>query len=88
MKISVNTKHIQAGEVGDSEQCPIAHAIREAVNKSCLKALVKDRSVSVDGDEITVGSLTMTPPKKVSRFVEKFDNSEEVKPFSFTLKFD
>lgn len=88
MKISVNTKHIKAGVIGDDAQCPIAHAVREAVNRTCLKGLLKDRTISVDGGEIKVGSLTMTPPKKVERFVEKFDNSEEVKPFSFTLKFD
>ncbi len=88
MKINVNTKHIKAGIVGDDEHCPIARAVREAVNKSCLKSLMKDRAISVDDEEITVGSLTMRATTQISRFVEKFDNEEKVKPFTFTLKFD
>jgi hypothetical protein len=88
MKINVTTKHIKMGVPEETDACPIAHAVREAIEKTCLKSLVKDREICVESGGIAVGSLFMTTPQKVDDFIEKFDDKKPVKPFSFVLKFD
>jgi hypothetical protein len=88
MKINVTAKHIKMGVPSEADSCPIAHAVREAVNKSCLKTLLKDKRICVNESEITVGSLTMMPPQKAVKFIETFDEEKPVKPFSFNLRFE
>ena len=77
MKVKVSKKNIRDGTV-DSATCPIALAIRDTVGENT--------DIQVNDDTIQFGNLIFVTPKKAVRFINRFDNSEKVKPFEFTLK--
>lgn len=75
MKIEVTQKHIdEAGS--DCNSCPVALAVKEAV---------KHDAVEAGQFTITIGSLSHETPSRVTRFMDKYDNGESVKPFTFEL---
>lgn len=76
MMIHVKRSHINQGRPGRCNECPIALA---------LKAKFKVDDVHVDGDALYVGEMTYSTPVKVLRFIERFDDSKTVKPFSFQM---
>lgn len=76
MKIKVLQRHINAGEPGMGEHCPVAIAIKEQS---------KHKFVNVKGLEMYLGAWRAPSPDKVVQFVERFDNGESVKPFYFEL---
>lgn len=79
-RIKISKKHIEKGEPGNPQSCPIACAI--------LDRQYVDR-VDVDGEYITIedsnGGHVYAMPARASNFVMKFDDGEEVHPFSFKL---
>lgn len=75
--INVTKYFIRRGTRCQSTACPVALAIHRAG----LRGLSVDRwGVFKDG------LADMRFPKKVSEFIERFDNGEPVKPFSFVLR--
>lgn len=78
--IDVTSKHIKKGKLQEPLSCPIALATRG----------LKLRNVYVDGAYVsyTKGKKKFTAelPKRAVQFIEKFDDSLAVSPFSFTLK--
>ena len=79
-KADITAKCIKNGTPDTSDRCPIALAIKA---QGC-------DNVSVSGDCISFtlpGStdVNITPSSKVSRFVEKFDAGEKVKPFVLSI---
>lgn len=78
MKIEVKQEHIEKGQKGSPFLCPIAWAIREQTDL---------KSFGVTPEYIRIKhKYIWNIPKKVSVFIQKFDNDEQVKPFSFNLK--
>jgi len=80
-KFRLLKKDIRAGQPKDALACPLALCLSRAL----------DRSVSVAEDLIEVTSLgdatvSAKTPKKLRRFIERFDAGKAVKPFKFTLK--
>lgn len=77
MKIRVTQKHIRRGVAGESQACPIALALHEATGHRFI----------VDSSELMddVWSVRFRAPASVSRFVERFDQEDAVKPFTFNL---
>jgi len=74
MIISVTEEHIEAGKRGSPSFCPVALAVQEEL---------KD-------DTIVVGFLGIHQKGKFSpfghevrKFIHKFDEKKEVKPFTF-----
>ena len=86
MKITVTQEHInEARDLLNSDQyvsvyckCPIALALQEAMN---------DPNWRVGGECIWRAGFmnAIVLPKEASTFIFKFDNNEEVKPFSFEV---
>ncbi len=80
IKIIVTKTDIQKGKRDTSNLCPVAKAIRRCAGLY---------GIDVYGDELGFGIALrrlVDLPKKVSKFVERFDFGKPVKPFSFTLK--
>lgn len=76
MLIKVTEWHINRGMPEHGDKCPIALAIR---------GKVRWKSVYVDPGVIEVGCSSGRPPKKVSKFIRRFDAGKKVRPFSFRL---
>ena len=81
MLIHVTSEHIRHSKQGSSSACPIALAIME----KCYDVYVSTDYLQVKKQPD--GYFTdMQLPKAVKALVEKFDQGEEVSPFSFTLR--
>lgn len=82
MIVQVKQKHINKGQQCSTCDCPIALAIKEALDVN------EDERVSVDDDEVLIfaanGELVRAykPTKKMARFIERFDDKgkKAVKP--------
>jgi len=88
MIVQVKQKHINKGQQCSPCDCPIALAIKEALDVS------DDERVSVDGDEVLIFAASdelvraYRPTKKMVRFIERFDDKgkKAVKPGIFKLE--
>lgn len=80
IKIRVLKKHIKAGLIGKCHFCPIALAIKAA------GYTIRKQDYGVGCDLIGTKEWMADAPKKVARFVERFDSAYKVKPFEFTLR--
>lgn len=95
LKIHVTADDIAKGQRNHSLRCPIARALKRAATDASgrpdLRVRVNWLSVSIRepladnawADEILVAQPT---PRLARRFVNKFDNAEPVKPFTFSLE--
>lgn len=77
MKFNVLKKDIRLGLPGNPRECPVSRAIRRKL---------KDSKVSVIGHYIRINGEEVNAPKSVQRFVDRFDGSKPVRPFTFNLK--
>jgi hypothetical protein len=90
MIVQVKQKHINKGQQASPCDCPIALAIKEALDVS------EDERVSVDDDEVLIFAVNdelvraYRPTKKMVRFIERFDDKGKnaVKPTTFRLERD
>lgn len=95
MLIEVTQEHIDKGERSNALSCPVALAVREALDAK------KENEVAVSFRWIThlkeyrgwrtlfqktQDWISYPSPKKVQEFITDFDNGEPVAPFSFELK--
>ena len=91
--INVTARDIRRGEPDNPSYCPVAIAIHRKTGEhnievSCLSIFntiyhndYKDSGkVFKDSEKIFIDS-----PKKVQKFVSKFDDGKKVKPFKFQL---
>lgn len=92
IKITVTQRHINDGEPGSRESCPIALAVEETLAKG-FPSFVKELGVVVDGEVVIGGNIAKTSaPARIEKFVEMFDNTQYdesariPKPFSFYLE--
>ena len=76
MKIEVTQKDIEKGKRNSSRFCPVARAVRRATRKRYIE--VTGRTIFIERKELFV-------PLKVTRFINRFDDSILVHPFSFEL---
>lgn len=83
MKIVVSADHVRAGEIGSCLDCPIGHALRDAL----------------PGVEFEVGTIAIhirrgvdwiahPLPWFVTRFIQAFDAGVDVAPIEFDLPID
>ena len=78
MKIEVKQKHIRAGVKCSINYCPIALALSD-----CTGLIFSVGEMSIEH-----GDFSIDTPKRCERFIEAFDDEENVKPFSFNLPID
>ena len=82
MKIIVTRKHIKKGRMGSCSKCPVALALYEKIHKI----------VAVDTIDIMYKGnqgqwYTADTPDDVAAFIEDFDSTYPVKPFTFEVDF-
>lgn len=84
--VNVTKKNIKEGQPLTAKSCPIALALNKLVRKYTF--------ISVTGDEFNIKNLAPTKqfsrleiklPPVARKFVESFDQSKEVSPFSFKI---
>lgn len=82
--IEVSDLHIVKGSRQDCRSCPVALAVKQKVRPIWSKCGVLVRHHSI---RIRVGRRAMfvKVPVKVTRFIERFDNWEKVRPIYFWL---
>ncbi len=81
LKVEVTAHDIKSGARKSCELCPIARALKRALNYK-KKVDVNNYSANID-DYKKIARL----PTKASAFIRNFDNGFKVKPFSMTLEF-
>jgi hypothetical protein len=81
IKVEVKQKHIKNGIPGSACRCPIALAVKDAGLEE--PAVICGITFGSIENRIRVPLL-----KKASAFIDRFDNSQPVKPFSFQLKYE
>ena len=74
-------RDIKNGHIGEPESCPVARAMRR--HKILAEAMVHAGYCEIKG---VVQYAEISLPAKASRFIERFDKCEGVRPFEFTLK--
>jgi hypothetical protein len=74
-KITVTAADIQNGVREDGNCCAIALAARRVFHSRVEEIAVEEW--------LTVGARTFTLPKNAIRFMDRFDNGQPVRPFSF-----
>ena len=81
LTVIVNQEHIIKGEKATCDKCPIALALNEQHPREIMWC--------VDPDSASNGSFENEEryllPAKARDFMTRFDDGEEVKPFSFKL---
>lgn len=86
-KIRVTEEHIANGIRSNTESCPVALAILDATGWN--KGDVDVGGETIDRVEGMFPNWNFTHyhcPKKVQKFVDRFDEGKPVRPFSFVLK--
>lgn len=78
MVVQVTEDHIDQGDYGICDSCPIALALKEM---GYADVWVDDRWISLDGRD----GKRYPIPRAVDLFIDDFDREREVKPFEFEL---
>lgn len=74
--VRVTKRRIEDGEPGSGKFCAVAMALKP-----------RYPSVDADTDEIELDHGDRVPtPERVARFMERYDASKRVRPFTFKLK--
>ena len=82
MKIEVTQKHIDCGDIGSDLSCPIGLAIKEQIDGADNPSVgIREIVVPIVGR----GILQMKPTDIIVKFIEQFDNGEQVEPQTFFL---
>lgn len=76
MKVRVEQKHIDNGDIADAFGCAVALAVIDATGAGC---------VSVDESTICADDYQYTTPEIAKLFIERYDNGEKCEPFEFEL---
>ena len=76
MRFNVTPKDIREGIADNCIKCPVARS---------LARRFPNQGIYVSPYTIAIGDTYYLMPGIVKRFIEKFDNNEPVKPFSFLI---
>jgi hypothetical protein len=79
MKFTLTKSDIKKGIRGDFTSCPVVIRIKRE-----LGSLVD--TVTVHTDNILINGIEHKTPKRVVRFINKFDEGKPVEPITFELK--
>lgn len=79
LHVEVTQEDINNGERQDSENCPIACALKRLVQNPEV-----EKSIEFDFEEQRFISRGLT--LEISNFIAHFDDGNDVKPFSFELE--
>lgn len=85
IKITVTKTDIKNGKPGNTILCPIALAVKRATR--CKDISVGGTRIMIFNDRVKHGTGNiLSMPQKATDFIDAFDWSEPVKPFSFVAK--
>ena len=82
MKIKITKEDIYRGQSRSACNCPIAQALKRCTGIYNL-SVGKQSAVYTKPRSWTSSAILL--PIKVQQFIQKFDNNQEVKPFSFQI---
>ena len=77
IKVKVLPQHIVDGKPFVPNCCPVALAVKE---------VSQSEEIEVTHTEVHIGSLRFDLPRRVTRFIKRFDNSRPVTPINFWLR--
>lgn len=80
LTVKVNAKCIINGKVGNYAYCPVALALKS------LGFNTVSVGVTIAHAKRGRNKFQIELPKKAGNFIQKFDNSVKVKPFSFRIR--
>jgi hypothetical protein len=83
IKVCITKNHIKNGVPMDSENCPIAKAIKSLVKSGVCASVDDTIYLDTEDDSIEITS------SKVNSFVKMFDHNttrSKAKPFEFTIR--
>jgi len=85
IKLKITKTNIKNGIPVNPGHCPIANSIMETVkNAYYVRVLPSEAAIKVrNGKSVTTYRSKL--PEKANNFIRKFDDSQKVKPFAFTL---
>jgi hypothetical protein len=87
MKIKVTQKDIDKGSKGSCYECPIAHAFKREVKNKIRYAFAVNAD-SIDLVTKDYRRYIYALPKEAKKFIQRFDNDQPVKPFTFEIEKD
>jgi hypothetical protein len=79
IKIEVTRQDIDKGEKGSCDNCAVARAVNRHIDG--LGGVESDGTIWYYNE----GIHEIPTSKKVARFIDRFDEGKDVKPFTFTL---
>lgn len=83
MKIKVTQEDIENGTPTESDQCPIALAIRRDLKFKCQ---VDESYIVVFNNKLSIyDAMEFKTPEVCKNFIKMFDAGVEVSPFEFEL---
>lgn len=77
IKVSVTMAHILVGRRANCINCPVALAMRDATGENRTRAY---------NYHALVGDVYYRLPERAKRWISKFDEGGEIKPFNFYLQ--
>lgn len=86
MKLRITKYHIQNGDPGRSDTCPIALALKDHYPTTEPRVLPYSASLN-DFSEYPTRSYTSSLSKRAMKFIEDFDRKRKVSPLTIILKF-
>ncbi len=93
MRVHVKQLDINRGEVADGDTCPVARATRRALRKIgrypqgvCAGNTALVITSGPNANDWRDNEESIMLPKKVSAFIEAFDETGTGTPFAFTMR--
>lgn len=77
IKVTILSKHINAGKKANICECPIALAVLELYPNACIH---------VYGNFLTINKIRYKLPNQARSFVLDFDIGKDVSPFTFIMR--
>jgi hypothetical protein len=84
VKVEVSPYCILVGRRYDDGHCPIAVAVKQAMDIDWAEVAEEDITVGTVDD---APSKTADLPRSARRFIKNFDRAKDVSPFNFVLEF-
>lgn len=89
LPVPVTARHIEMGKPGEACDCPVWHAIAEALREhlpGVAQRLIDGLTVSLRHITLTQdGARWLDTPYDAGVFIARYDNADPVAPFSFEL---
>lgn len=87
MRVVVTQKDIENGVPDRNMECPIALSLRRRLHSEDVRVYQSKFSISYLIDDVWATDVFELPSKAMN-FIERFDDHQKVKPFTFEIDID